>query len=271
MAAVDASTTTGRLRERMDARWSRRRTMALPVVVAASLALVACAPGTLDAVSAASDAPDTSTPSASPSATPEPSPAGERFDDVDLAAALVPVPFEPGEPELWGAWGTEPRAEIVPALDPAAFEAAPECASAVAAATAIVPEEVVRGGYPYEGELGTWIVVGRMASAEDASASVDALVAAATACEDVQGVAQIPDGLTAMRGPFEASQAVVDAGMHELAVGYDGSFHPVQYVLVAHDELVVATPYRSGVVRGDAESVGIVQTQVDALDAAVGG
>lgn len=269
MAAVDVSTTT--IRHGAGARWSRRRTLGLPVVVAASLALAACAPGTLDADPAASDAPDPASPSASPSATPEPSPAGERFDDVDLAAALVPVPHEPGQPELWGAWAAEAVEEIVPGLDPAAFEAAPECAAAVAAATAIVPEEVVVGGYPYEGVLVTWIVVGRMASAGDASAYVDALVAAATACEGVQGVAQVPNGLTAVRGPLEVSQAIVDAGMRELAVGYDGSFHYDQHLLVAHDELVVATPYRPNVVGGDAESVGIVQTQVDALDAAVGG
>ncbi|MFC7431512.1 MULTISPECIES: hypothetical protein [unclassified Agrococcus] len=254
--------------------WGRRG-IALCGVLAASLVLVACAPGTLDADPAATDAPDPATPSAtasaSPEPSPEPSPAGERFDGVDLAAALVPVPHAPGEPERWGPWSAQSRDEIVPALDPAAFEAAPQCAAAVAAADAIVPEEVVRGGYPYEGELGTWIVVGRMASADDASAYVDALVAAAAACEGVQGVAQVPDGLTAVLGPFEASAAVAAAGMHELAVGYDGSFHPVQYVLVAHDELVVATPWRSGVVGGDAESVGIVQTQRDALDAAVGG
>lgn len=265
MAEVDVSTT--RTRHGAEVLRARRRTMGLPLVVAASLALVACAPGTLDADPAASDAPD----SASPSATPEPSPAGERFDDVDLAAALVPVPHDPGDPEPWGAWGAAPLEEIVPALDPAAFEAAPECAAAVAAADAVVPEEVVAGGYPYEGVLVTWIVVGRMGSPEDASAYVDALAAAATACEDVQGVAQMPGGVTAVRGPLEVSEAVVDAGMQELAVGYDGSFHYDQYVLVAHDELVVATPYRADVVGGDAESVGIVQTQVDALGAAVGG
>lgn len=249
-----------------------RRSLALSVVVAASLALVACAPGTLDSDTATSSAPVSSAePSESPTPTPEPSPAGERFDDVDLAAALLPVPHEPGDPERWGPWAAETRDAIVPALDPAAFAAAPACEAAVVAATAIAPEEVVGGGYPYEGVLVHWILVGRMASAADATAYVDAMVAAAAACESVEGVAQAPQGVTALRGPLEVSDAIVAAGMEEVAVGYEGSFHYAQYVLVAHDELVVATPWRSDVVGGDVESARIVQAQLDALDAAVGG
>ncbi len=250
-----------------------RRILAAPGAIAAILALAACGPGSLDPEPpAAPGAPQPSaSPSASPSVSPEPTPEGERFDDVDLAAALVERPIEPASPESWGPWATERRDAIVPGLDPAAFASAPECAAAVQAVLDVAPEEVVRGGHPYEGVLVSTIIVGRMASSSDATAYVDALVAATTACGDAQGTAVGGDGVIAMRGPFEPSAAVADAGMQQALIGFEGSNHYGTYTLVAHDELVVVTPYSADVGTDvTAEAVAIVQTQIAALDAAVG-
>ncbi|GAA2170655.1 hypothetical protein GCM10009846_01820 [Agrococcus versicolor] len=250
-----------------------RRTLVLPVAIVATLVLGACAPGTLDAEPSAS----AGAPSASPSTAPDPSPSaspeadGERFDDVDLAASLVPLPFEPGEPDRWGDWTTSPRDDLMPGLDPAAFVDAPECAAAAEAIVALAPEEVVVGGYPYDDTLVSWVVVARMPSPDGAAAFVDAVDAAAIACTDVTGTAVEQYGVVGLVGPLEPSPAIEAAGHGFVAVAQDGSNHYTGYVVAAHDELVLMTVSDMMAIGWDERAVAEVQTEIEALDAAAGG
>lgn len=247
-----------------------RRTLAVPLVAVMSLGLAACASGPLDAdPPAASGAPEPSA-SPSPSATPEPTPEGERFDGIDLAAALVPIPAQFGDPSPWGEWSTQPRDLVLPGLDAAAFATTPECASAVETLVALEPGEVVQAGYPYEGTLVTWILVARFADPETAAAYVAASEAAGAACQDVQGVAVEQYGITALRGLFEPSPALEAAGYGFVAEGSDGSNHYSGRVLAAHDELVLVGVSDMMTVGWDDQEVADIQTQIAALDAAVG-
>ena len=243
-----------------------RRILVLPALVGASLALVACAPGSLDtAPPAASGTPD---PSPSPSATPEPSPEGERFDDVDLAAALVPLPFAPAEPQSWGEWTTATRDAILPGLDSEAFSGVPPCVVAVDALAAFEPEEIVVAGYPYEGVLVDSVVVARMASQAEADGYVAAVDAAAVACEGVVGTAIEHHGVRALRGPLEPSAAIDAAGYGFVAVGVEGSNHYGGQVVAAHAELVVMRGSDMMVQGWDEAVVADIQTELAALDAA---
>lgn len=246
-----------------------RRILVLPALLTASLALAACAPGALDAgPPAASGTPD---PSPSASATPEPSsPEGGRFDDVDIAAALVPLPFEPGDPQSWGEWTTATRDAILPGLDSEAFAGVPPCVAAVDALASSDPEEIVVAGYPYEDVLVGSIVVARMASGADAGAYVAAVDAAAVACEGVVGTAIERYGVTALRSPLEPSAVIDAAGYGFVALGHDGSNHYYGQAVAAHDELVVMSSSDMMVLGWDETIVADIQTEIAALDAAVG-
>lgn len=251
-----------------------QRILALPGVVVASLALVACAPGSLDdRPTAASGAPEPSaslSPSASASASPEPTTEDRRFDDVDLAAALVPMSQPTGDG--WGAWQTAPRDALVSAVDASAFSAVPGCRDAVAATEALAPVEVVVGGFPYQGVLGTSILVARMGSADEATAVVGAFAEAAVACDDVDGVAAQPGGLVAVRTAYEPSPAIADAGATEVGVAYDGSFHMTTLVMRPNDELVLLVPIDSPSYQGvDLETVASLDAQDAAFDALAAG
>lgn len=250
-----------------------RRILAVPGLALASIALAACAPGSLDAdpPAASGTSRPSPSPSPSPSATPEPTPEGQRFDDVDLAAALVPLPAEFGEPERWGEWTTQPREQILPGLDAAAFAAAPECASAVETLVALEPGQVVHAGYPYDGTLVTSVLVARFADPASAAAYVSAAEAAGVACQDVQGSAVEQYGVVALRGIFEPSQALDDAGFGFVAEASDGSNHYYGRVLAAHDELVLVGVSDMMMMGWDERQVADLETQISALDAAVGG
>lgn len=154
-------------------------------------------------------------------------------------------------------------------MDASAFATDAGCAAAVSDVDAIIPVEVVAGGFAYEGTPTASVIVARMASPSAATGWIDAVADASLACDGVPGQAVEPGGLTAIRTLIDGAPAVRDAGMTGAGFGYDGELHVTTYVIASHHELVMTVLDEPAIAGWDTPIVSYIQSQFAVFDAAV--